>query len=240
MDGAHHHDAHLYGAPDPNSEIALAAQNAHLNPDMAEELAKEYAQITKIFSSTEGPMVHEDHEHPEQPEGHIPHDQQIVENPEAADSQSLDQNIQLDAGLESFTQAPLPTTAPAPGICMVRDCTNPTRPRGKIENIYTYIFLCTSNDYLGKLCQMHQKRRDRKQPLEFKDASFAIKKGRPPLPFSKSNRRKKLRHIDDLLNKYAGSREEGTKLLKYVLWKENGHNEKIEKKGQKRKKKYPM
>lgn len=137
MDSAHHHDAHLYGAPDPNSEIALAAQNAHLNPDMAEELAKEYAQITKIFSSTEGPMVHEDHEHHshEQPEGHIQHDQQdpqIVDNSEAPDGQSMDQNIPLDTGLDSYAQTTLPNAAPAvAGICMVRDCTNPTRPRGK-------------------------------------------------------------------------------------------------------------
>ncbi len=60
---------------------------------------------------------------------------------------------------------------------------------------------------------MHQKRRDRKQVLEFKDPSFGIRKGRPPLPYSKSNRRKKLKHLDDVLNKYAGGRDEGTKLL---------------------------
>lgn len=83
-------------------------------------------------------------------------------------------------------------------ICMAADCTLPRRPR-------------------GRLCAMHQKRRDRKIPFELKDPSVVLKRGRPPAPFSPANRRKKVKHLDEMITRYAGGREAGSLLLREYL-----------------------
>ncbi len=157
MDGAHHHESHLYVGPDAQHDMVASANSHHhlmsTNPDMAEELAKEYAQITKIFSSNEGHLGHEDHEHGhEQQEGQLPHDHQ-------QDSQQIDghiaeqqpptllePHIHLDPTLdytkhlEHVLQQPVPIQMN--GICIVKDCPNSCRARGIII-LYNSLLNCS-------------------------------------------------------------------------------------------------
>jgi len=86
-------------------------------------------------------------------------------------------------------------------VCAAAGCTLMCRPR-------------------GRLCVKHQKQRERgRTPFELKDPGVVLRKGRPPVPFSKSsNRRKKLQRLDELMDEFAGgSKEEGTMLLQAYL-----------------------
>lgn len=84
-------------------------------------------------------------------------------------------------------------------VCAAAGCTLLCRPR-------------------GRLCVKHQKQRERgRQPFELKDPNIVLSKGRPPLPFSKSNKRKKLQRLDQLLTELGGGKEEGTLYLQTYL-----------------------
>jgi hypothetical protein len=187
----HHAHAHHMLSSDPHHELALN-----------EQLAQEYAQLTHILHV--GQSDGQDEHHDVDPQAAEVHGQE----PGLDSGQPLiDPNLSLQdvdfLGPNKLDGTPAlraPGSAGTHTVCLVKDCTNTPRPR-------------------GRLCSLHQKRKERAKgsaELEMKEEVYACK-GRPPKPFSQGNKKKKLKHLDDVINSYGGSRDEGTKLVKEYI-----------------------